>query len=97
MNRNLKKTSPYLPYQCGEHQLDKHRKLGSPYATKVIKQIIELCYRKLGRDILQKKLPKQKRICLVKDAYKGIRKYKIRGPIIDRLMRKAARRCRRRR
>ncbi len=91
--KNLKKASPYLPYQCGERQLNKYRKLGTPFAKKAIKQIINECYKKLGAYILEKKLPKQKYSCWVKDVYKGIKKYKITGPKIDDLMKKAAEKC----
>jgi hypothetical protein len=93
VNKNLKKASPYLPYHCGERPLDRIRKIGSPYASKIMAQIIQACYRKLGRYILKMKLPKQKHTCSVKDVYKGIKKYKIRGKVIDRLMRKASRKC----
>jgi dGTP triphosphohydrolase len=91
--KNLKKASPYLPYQCSERQLKKYRKLGTPYAKKAVGIIVQECYKKLGVYILQKKLPKQKYTCWVKDVYKGIKKYKITGPKIDELMKKAAEKC----
>ncbi len=91
--KNLKKSSPYLPYQCSEKQLTKYRKLGTPYAKKAVGLIINECYKKLGLYILQKKVPKQKYSCWSKDVYKGIKKYKITGPKIDELMKKAAEKC----
>jgi len=85
--------SPYLPSQCYEKRLAKHRKIGTKWAATAVKRLVDLCYYKFGRHILQKKVPKQKRGCHVKAVYLGIRKYKIRGPVIDRLMRQAARKC----
>ncbi len=91
--KNLKKASPYLPYQCSEKQLTKYRKLGTPYAKKVVGLIINECYKKLGLYILQKKVPKMKYSCWSKDVYNGIKKYKITSPKIDELMKKAAEKC----
>lgn len=91
--KNLKKGSPSLPYQCYETQLKKYRKLGTPYAKKSVGIIINECYKKLGLYILQKMVPKQKYICRVRDVYKGIKKYKLTGPKMDELMKKAAEKC----
>ncbi|MFH2010407.1 MAG: hypothetical protein ABI333_27660 [bacterium] len=91
--KQLKKPSPYLPFYCSERQLDKYRKIGSPYAQQQLKLLVEQCYRTLGMDILTKKLPKQKYSCWVQDVYNGIKKYQIKGAEIDKLMEKAAEKC----
>jgi len=91
--KNLKKASPYLPYQCNESQLDKYRKLGTPYAQKAVGVIVDECYKKLGLYMLEKKVPKMKYGCYIKDLYNGIKKYKITDPKIDELMKKAAELC----
>lgn len=91
--KNLKKASPHLPYKCYEKQLETYRKLGTPFAKKAVALMINECYRKLGLYILQKKVPKQTYSCWTKDVYNAIKKYKITGPKIDELMKKAAEKC----
>jgi hypothetical protein len=91
--KQLAKASPYLPYYCTERQLDKYRKIGTPYAKKAVGFVIDECYKKLGLFILEKKVPKQKYSCRVTNVYNGIKKYKITGPKIDELMKKAAAKC----
>jgi hypothetical protein len=91
--KNLKKGSPSLPYYCYERQLKKYEKLGTPFAKKTVGVIVNACYKKLGLYILQKKVPKMKYGCYIKDLYKGIKKYKITGPKIDELMKQAATLC----
>jgi hypothetical protein len=91
--KQMKKSRPYLPYYCSVKRVEKVKKLGSPYAKKIYKQMIDLCYKKLGKVILQKKVPKQKYICSVRSTYKAIKKYNVKGPEIDKLMEKAAEKC----
>lgn len=83
--KNLRKASPILPYGCFASQLDTYSKLGSPYAKKAVALLVNECYQKLGLYILEKNVPKQS-----KDVYEGIKRYKITGPKIDALMKKAA-------
>jgi hypothetical protein len=89
----LKKPSPFMPYQCNEKNLVKYGKLGTPYAKKAVSIMVQECYRKLGLYILQKKVPKMKSFCWFKKLYHGIKRYKITGPKIDELMKKAAEKC----
>ncbi len=91
--KNLQKAKPLMPYRCNEKQLEKYRKLGTPYANKAVGIMINECYKKLGLYILQKKVPKMKGFCYFKKVYQGIKKYKITGPKIDELMKKAAEKC----
>jgi hypothetical protein len=91
--KQLKMPTPYLPYYCNERQLAKYRKIGTPYAAKVVGDIINDCYKTLGEYILVKTVPKQSFGCLVSDVYKGIKKHKISSPKIDELMKKAAEKC----
>jgi hypothetical protein len=93
VDKQLQMDSPYLPGQCYEKRLAKHRKIGTKWAVTAVKRLVDLCYYKLGRHILKKKVPKLISGCRIKAVYLGIRKYKIRGPVIDRLMRQAARKC----
>jgi hypothetical protein len=91
--KQMKKKRPYLPYYCGVKRVEKVKKLGSPYSKKIYQKMIDLCYKKLGKAILEKKVPKQKHICRVRSTYKAIKKYNVKGPEIDKLMEKAAEKC----
>ncbi|MFH2008569.1 MAG: hypothetical protein ABI333_18425 [bacterium] len=93
IEKQLKKDSPYLPYQCNKRTLDKFDKLGTPFAKQQKALLIDACFKKLGKVILEKKVPKQKYGCRVQSVYRGIKEHKISTPEIDKLMAQAAKKC----
>lgn len=93
VKKQLTKARPYLPYYCSIKMVDKVAKLGSPYAKKTHQLLVDLCYKQLGKVILQKKVPKQTVICLVATTYQAVKKFGVKDPEIDKLMEQAAPKC----
>lgn len=85
----------YSPYYCEIKQVEKMGELGSPFAKKLKAELIELCFKKLGKAILDKQVPKMKTYCpsAVKRTYQGIKKYSVKDPDIDKHMEAAAKVC----
>lgn len=93
VDKQMKKERPYLPYQCGFKRLQEMEKLGTAYAKKVKGELIELCYKKLGKLIFEKKMPKMKYFCTVRGLYTGIQTLQIKDPELDKWMAKAKAKC----
>lgn len=93
IEKQLTASSPYPPYNCWEKQLEKVDEIGTPFAKKLKAELIELCFKKLGKVILQKKVPTMSSYCSVEKTYKGIKKYGIKDPDIDKLMEDAKKAC----
>jgi hypothetical protein len=91
--KQMKKKQPRLPFYCNVKRVDKIKKLGTPYAKELSQKMIDLCYGKLGKAILQKKVSTQKQSCKVRRTYQAIKKYNVKGPEIDKLMKRASERC----
>ena len=93
VEKRLTGDRPFQPYHCWLEQLAKLDELGSPYSKKVKAELVELCFKKLGKVILQKKVPKMRTYCSVKRTYEGIKKFDIKDPEIDKLMEQAKKAC----
>lgn len=93
IEKQLSGERPSQPYHCWEQQLAKMDAIGTPYAKKTKAELVELCYKKLGKVILQKKVPSMRTFCSVKRTYEGIKKYGIKDPDIDKLMEDAKKAC----
>ena len=91
--KQLASERPYEPYHCDPKQVEKMGELGSPFALKAKAELVELCFKKLGKVILEKAVPTMRGYCMVKRSYEGIKKYGVKDPELDKLMEQAAKAC----
>ncbi len=91
--KQLKQPRPYLPYYCGERKLEEIQKVGTPFANKTLAQMYELCFKKLGKVIFAKKVPKMKFYCNVRTLYHVIQRFQVHDPELDKWMQKVKAKC----
>jgi hypothetical protein len=93
VDKQLQKERPYFTWSCYLSKIKEKTEVGTPFALKLRKQMIQLCFYKLGKKIFAEKVPKIKHYCSVKNLYKGYKELKPTDPEIVKLMEQAAEKC----
>ncbi len=91
--KQMAKEKPYFTWACYLKKIKEKTEVNTPFAQKLRKQMIQLCFYKLGKKILTMKVPKMKYWCSVKTLYKGFKELKPTDPEIVKLMEQAAEKC----
>jgi ribosomal protein L17 len=91
--KQMKKERPYFTYSCALSKLKEKTEVATPFALKIRKQMIQLCFYTLGKKVFVAKVPKMRRWCSVKRLYKGYKELKPTDPEIVKLMEEAAKSC----
>lgn len=93
VDSQLKKEKPYFTYSCALDKIKEKTDVGTPFAVKLRKQMVQMCFYTLGKKIFAQKVPKMKYWCSVKNLYKGYKELKPTDPEIVKLMEQAAEKC----
>lgn len=93
VDKQLKKERPYFTFSCYLKKIKEKTEVKTPFAQKLRKQMIDLCFNTLGKKILTMRVPKMKYYCSVKNIYKGFKELKPTDPEIVKLMEQAAEKC----
>lgn len=93
VDKQMKAARPYFTWSCYLAKIKEKTEVGTPFALKLRKQMIQLCFYKLGKKIFAEKVPKMKYWCSVKKLYKGYKELKTTDPEIVKLMEQAAEKC----
>ncbi len=88
IEKNLKSKSLSQPFQCMENTLKKFDEVGTDFAKEKKAQLLDACFVKLGKAILEKEIPEMKGFCRysVEKVYKGVKEYKLSDPGLDPLI-----------
>ena len=67
--KQLAKEKPYFYWDCYLKKIKEKTEVNTPFAQKLRKQMIQLCYYQLGKKVLAARVPKMKYFCSVKKLY----------------------------
>jgi len=93
VDKQMKAARPYFTWSCYLAKIKEKTEVGTPFALKIRKQMIQLCFYQLGKKIFAEKVPKMRYYCSVKKLYLGYKELKPTDPEIVKLMEKAAEKC----
>jgi hypothetical protein len=93
VDKQLKAARPYFTWSCYLAKIKEKTEVGTPFALKLRKQMIDLCYYQLGKKIFTEKVPKMRYWCSVKQIYLGFKELKPTDPELVKLMEQAAAKC----
>jgi len=95
IEKRINDKSLSLPFQCMESTLKKFDEVGTDFAKEKKTELINACFIKMGKAILEKDVPEMKGFCRysVEQIYKGVKEHKLSDPGIDPLITQAAELC----
>jgi len=93
VDKQMKSDRPYFTYACAMDKIKETTEVATPFALKLRKQMVQLCFYTLGKKIFAEKVPKMKYYCSVKKLYEGFKELKTTDPEIVKLMEQAAAKC----
>lgn len=95
IDKRIAEKQESLPFQCMESTLKKFDEVGTEFAKGKKTELINACYIKMGKAILEKQVPEMKGFCRysVKEIVKAVREHKLSDPGIDALITQAAPLC----
>ena len=84
-----------LPFQCMEQTIRKFDEVDSDFARARKKDLLEACYVRMGKLILEKQIPGMKDLCphAVKEIYQAVRRHKLETAELEDWMRQASVLC----
>ncbi len=93
VEEQLKKATPYFSWSCHLDKIKEKTEVNTPFARKLRKMMVQLCYYKLGKKVFAEKVPKMKWYCSVKKLYQGYKELKVTDAEILKLMDQASKKC----
>lgn len=95
VEKYIKENKENVPFYCMESALKRYDEMGSDFAKEKKAELLNACYVKLGKVILEKKVPEMKGFCnfSVQEIYTAVKTYNIQNPEIDELIKKAEPLC----
>ena len=95
IDKRITEKQDSLPFYCMESTLKKFDEVATDFAKEKKKELINACFIKMGKAILEKQVPEMKGFCRysVKEIYKAVKQYELKDESIDALITQAAPLC----